>query len=86
MDLESMSREDLIKHINEMNDYMDNVIVFWGDKRELQETFRRVAENADKEFTEEESANAYTILNSQGAFEEFIQFLRDGSTIHQLPL
>ena len=77
MDFSEMSREDLIKYITDMNDYMDNVIVFWGDKRELQATFRKVAENADGEFTEDESANASTILNSQGAFEEFIQFLRD---------
>ena len=77
MDFDSMSRQDLIKHINDMNDYMDNVIVFWGDKRELEATIRRVAENPDEEYTEEESANASTILNSQGAFEEFIQFLRD---------
>lgn len=77
MDFDSMSRQDLIKHINDMTDYMDNVIVFWGDKRELQATFRKVAENTDGEFTEDESANASTILNSQGAFEEFIEFLRD---------
>jgi hypothetical protein len=77
MDFDSMSRQDLIKHINDVNDYMDNVIVFWGDKRELQVTFRKVAENRDGEFTEEESANASTILSAQGAFEEFIQFLRD---------
>ncbi len=77
MDFDNMSRQDLIKHINDMDVYMDNVIVFWGDKRELQATFRKVAENPDGEFTAEESANASTILNSQGAFEEFIQFLRD---------
>lgn len=77
MNFDSMSRQDLIKHISDMNDYMDNVIVFWGDKRELEATIRRVAENRDEEFTEEESANASTILNSKGAFEEFIQFLRD---------
>ena len=77
MDFDSMSREDLIKYINDMNDDMDNVIVFWGNKREFQATFRKVAENQDNEFTEEESANASTILNAPGAFEEFIQFLRD---------
>jgi hypothetical protein len=77
MDFDSMSHEDLIKHINDMNDYMDNVIVFWGDKRDLQATFRKVAENRDNEFTEEEAANASTILNAPGAFDEFIQFLRD---------
>ncbi len=77
MDFIQMSREDLIKYINDMNDYMDNVIVFWGDKRELQATFRKVAENSDNEFTEKEVENASTILNSLGAFEEFIELLRD---------
>jgi len=77
MDFDSMSREDLIKHIKDINDYMDNVIVFWGDKRDLQATFRKVAENQDNEFTEEEAANASTILNAPGAFDEFIQFMRD---------
>ena len=77
MDFSQMSREDLIKYINDMTDYMDNVIVFWGDKRELQATFRKVAENSDNEFTEKEVENASTILNSLGAFEEFIELLRD---------
>ncbi len=69
MDFSEMSREDLIKYISDMNDYMDNVIVFWGDKRELQTTFRKVAENSDNEFTEKEADNASTILNSPGAFD-----------------
>jgi hypothetical protein len=77
MDFSEMSRDDLIKCINDMNDYMDNVIVFWGDKRELQTTFRKVAENSDNEFTQKEADNASTILNSPGAFEEFIEFVRD---------
>ena len=77
MDFSEMSREDLIKYINDMNEYMDNVIVLWGDKRELQATFRKVAENVDNEYTEKEAENASTILNSPGAFEEFIEFLKD---------
>jgi len=77
MDFSEMSREDLIKYINDVNEYMDNVIVFWGDKRELQTTFRKVAENVDNEYTKKEAENASTILNSPGAFEEFIDFLRD---------
>jgi len=77
MDFSEMSREDLIKYIHDINDYMDNVIVFWGDKRELQATFRKVAENSDNEFTQKEADNASTILNSPGAFEEFIAFVRD---------
>jgi len=77
MDFSEMSREELIKCIDDMNEYMDNVIVHWGDKKELQTTFRKVAENVDNEYTEKEAQNAATILNSPGAFEEFIEFLRD---------
>ncbi len=77
MDLEAMNREELIRYINEMTEYMDNVIVFWGDKRELLETFRNVAENKDGEFTQQEAANAAIILGSDGAFDDFLQLLRD---------
>ncbi len=77
MDFGEMNRDELIKYIEEMNEYLDNVIVFWGDKRELEKTIRRVAENAENEFTETEAANASTILTSPGGFDEFIQFLRD---------
>lgn len=72
-----MNREELIRYINEMNEYMDNVIVFWGDKRALVETFRNVAENKDGEFTQQEAANAAIILGSDGAFDDFLQLLRD---------
>jgi Mg/Co/Ni transporter MgtE len=77
MDLEKMGREELIRYIEEMNDYMDNVIVFWGGKREFQETFRQVAENKNHEYEEEEARNAAVLLHSEGAFEEFIQLVRD---------
>lgn len=77
MDIESMSREELIAHIKEMNAYMDNVVVFWGGKRELRETLAEVAANRDGEYTEQEARNAAVILKTQGAFEEFVELLRD---------
>ncbi len=77
MELDTMSREALIQHIREMNDYLDNVIVLWGDKRELRETLTLVAENPDKEFTDQESTHAHIILNHDGAFEEFVEMLQE---------
>ncbi len=77
MDLDGMSREELVQHIKELNEYMDNVIVFWGGKKEFRETFDQVAENQDKEYTEEEARNAAVILKSDGAFDEFVELVRD---------
>ncbi len=77
MDLDEMSREELVQHIKEMNDYMDNVIVFWGGKKEFRETFEQVAGNQDGEYTEEEARNASVILNNDGAFDEFVELVRD---------
>jgi hypothetical protein len=77
MDFDGMSREELIQHLQEMNDYMDNVIVFWGGKREFRETFEQVARNHDGEYTEEEARNATLILESEGAFDEFVELVRD---------
>jgi hypothetical protein len=77
MDLENMSREELIAQIREMNAYMDNVVVFWGGKRELRATLAEVAGNKDEEYTEDEVKNAAVVLNAQGAFDEFVELLRD---------
>ena len=77
MDFDGMSREELVQHIQEMNDYMDNVIVFWGGKREFRETFEQVARNHEGEYTEEEARNASLILESEGAFDEFVELVRD---------
>jgi hypothetical protein len=77
MDFDGMSREELVQHIQEVNDYMDNVIVFWGGKREFRETFEQVARNHDGEYTEEEARNAKRILESDGAFDEFVEMVRD---------
>jgi hypothetical protein len=77
MDFDGMSREELVQHIQEMNDYMDNVIVFWGGKREFRETFEQVARNHEGEYTEEEAHNASVILESDGAFDKFVELVRD---------
>jgi hypothetical protein len=77
MDYENMSRQQLIDRIREVDDYMDNVVVFWGGKNELRETLALVAENKGKEYTEEEAANAAMILQTRGSFEEFIGMVQD---------
>jgi hypothetical protein len=78
MDFDKMSREELIVQIRELNDYLDNVIVFWGGKREYLETFKEIAENGPGgEYSEEEIRNAKTILESPGAYDEFIELVRD---------
>ena len=77
MDLESMTREELIRQIREMTAYMDNVIIFWGGKQEFLETFRQVSENKGGEYTSEEARNASLILEADGAFDDFVELLRD---------
>jgi hypothetical protein len=77
MDFDGMSRDELVKHIKELNDYMDNVIVFWGGKKEFRETFAQVARNHEGEYTQEEARNASIILESDGAFDKFVELVRD---------
>ncbi|MBI5251847.1 MAG: hypothetical protein HY912_20330 [Desulfomonile tiedjei] len=77
MEFDKMSREGLIDQIREMNDYMDNVIVFWGGKREYLETFGEIAKNTDGEYSQDEMRCAQAILGSPEAFDEFIDLLRD---------
>jgi hypothetical protein len=77
MDLQNMTKEELIHHILEMNEYMDNVIVFWGDKKELRETLQHVAQNPDQEFTPEEARDAAAMVRHEAAFEELVEMLRD---------
>jgi hypothetical protein len=77
MDIEAMSREDLIVHLRQLTAHIDNVIVLWGGKRELKETLQHVAQNPDQEFTEEEAADAIAIVQHEGALEELIKMLRD---------
>jgi hypothetical protein len=77
MDLDEISREELVQRIKQMQDHMDNVIVFWGGKREIRATLEHVAENKDGEYTEEEARSARTIARSDDAFNEFIEMIRD---------
>lgn len=77
MDFDRMTREELVRHIKELEEYMDNVVVFWGGKREFRNTFRDVVRNESGEYTQQEAANAAVILGSQEAFDEFIQLVRD---------
>lgn len=77
MDYEGMGREELLNHVQALEKYLDDVVVLWGSKKDLKETFSNVARNPDGDFTAEESRNARIILESEGAFDEFIQMLRD---------
>ena len=77
MDLENATREELIQEMQQMLEYMDNVIVFWGGKKEFRETFNQVAQNADSEYTPEEARNAKIILESDGGFDTFLELVRE---------
>ncbi len=77
MDYLSMTRDELLKEISALNEYMANVIVFWGDKKGLRSMFEDVARNDTDEFTQEEAQNAKFILETDGAFEQFIELLQD---------
>jgi hypothetical protein len=77
MDFGEMSREELIHRIKELTEYMDNVIVFWGGRREFRQTLEGVACNEDGEYTAEEAANASAILESEESFNDFVELLRE---------
>ncbi len=77
MNFDDMGREQLIEQLKEINQYMDNIIVFWGGKKEFRETFRQVASNEEGEYSVEEVRNAKVILESDGAFDEFIELVRE---------
>jgi len=77
MDLENMTREDLIQEIKNMQEFMDNVVVLWGGKKEYRQTFEEVAKNDSEEYTAEEAKNAKIILDKEGAFDAFIEMVRD---------
>ncbi|MBI4962879.1 MAG: hypothetical protein HY913_06365 [Desulfomonile tiedjei] len=76
MELDELSREELVQRIKEMKDHMDNVIVLWGGKREMRETLAHVEENKDGEYTEQEAGNAGILVRSGAAFNEFIEMIR----------
>ncbi len=75
-DLEKMTREELIVQLRQMNEYMSNVMVFWGGKEEYREIFSQVAGNEKGEYTDEEADNARIILESDGAFDAFVELVR----------
>lgn len=77
MDYRDMTKEELEKELRAVNDYMDNVIVFWGDKRGFISMFEEVARNENEEYTPQEANNAHYILETEGAFERFIELLQD---------
>lgn len=77
MNYESMTREELLKEIRAINEYMENIVVFWGDKKGFRAMFEDVARNENNEFTPEEAQNAKFILESEGAFGRFIELLQD---------
>jgi hypothetical protein len=77
MDYESMTREELLSELRALNEYMSNVVVFWGDKRGLLSMFDEVARNENGEFTEEEAQDAKFILETDGAFDRFVELLQD---------
>jgi hypothetical protein len=77
MDLENISREELIARLIELNDLVENTIVLWGGKREFREMFAEVAKNEQGEYTDEEAKDASTILESDGAFDAFLELVRD---------
>ena len=77
MDLEDMSRDELIQKIKEMSDFVENVLVFWGGKTEYRKTFEEVAKNEQGEYTDQEAKNAEIIVNQEGAFDLFVELVRD---------
>ncbi|MEW6350736.1 MAG: hypothetical protein AB1646_16870 [Thermodesulfobacteriota bacterium] len=77
MEFEHMTKEQLVTRLRELNAYMENVIVFWGGKREFRETFREVAENRENDYTREEARTARILLDDAHAYDEFIQMIRD---------
>jgi hypothetical protein len=77
MDYAQMSKEELVKRLEELDEYMDNVVVFWGDKRGFIETFKQVAANEGDVYTTQETEHAKIILEKEGAFDEFIELVRD---------
>jgi len=77
MDLADISREELIARLVELTDLVDNTIVLWGGKREFREMFSDVAKNEQGEYTDEEAKDAAVILESDGAFDSFVELVRD---------
>ncbi len=77
MDYDKMTREELIAALRQFNADMENVIVVWGDQREYRQMFQDVAENANEDYTKEESKSANLLLETPGAFDRFIELIRE---------
>jgi hypothetical protein len=80
MEPESLSREQLAVKLNELRElknFIEDTVVFWGSKSQMKETFKEVAENAGGEYTDEEAQNARIILQSESAFETFLELTRE---------
>ena len=45
MNYEEMTKEELAKELRALNDYMENIVVFWGDKKGFRTMFEEVARN-----------------------------------------
>lgn len=73
MDYNNMSKKQLIDRIASLEDYMNNVMVFWGDKREYKKIFEEVAKNETGEYTEDEVKSAKVLVDNQKAFDEFVE-------------
>ena len=77
MNYEEMTKEELAKELRALNDYMENIVVFWGDKKGFRAMFEEVARNYNSDYTPQEAQNAKYILETEGAFERFIELLQD---------
>ncbi len=77
MNYEEMTKEELAKELRALNDYMENIVVFWGDKKGFRAMFEEVARNGNSDYTPQEAVNAKYILETEGAFERFIELLQD---------
>jgi hypothetical protein len=77
MNYEDMTKEELVKELRALNDHMENVVVFWGDKKGFRKMFEEVARNANLDYTPQEARNAKFILETDGAFGRFIGLLQD---------
>jgi len=77
MNYEEMTKEELAKELRALNDYMENIVVFWGDKKGFRAMFEEVACNDNSDYTPQEAVNAKYILETEGAFERFIELLQD---------
>ncbi len=77
MNYEEMTKEELAKELRALNDYMENIVVFWGDKKGFRTMFEEVARNDNSDYTPQEARNANYILETEGAFARFIELLQD---------